>query len=1097
MNMVLLGLDILVFASLFLALLGGLIRGFGRTINKIIIFLIPVCLLFIFIKPISNKIVNQEIVLPTQVVEMLPDEVQTELAAELSGPISIKRVIVEVVAHNVYPNDASLQESSKLADMVAAMSEMIIMIGVYLSGLAFIGIARIIISIIFAIIRKILGIKIKRKAHLLGMAAGVVNFVITFVLIFLPIYGILSLTSMVIKDVDYYQTELNLQQTTAEVQTVANENDDLLLISDTIDNSFVKKYIISPISEIVCKDEGATFDAIYVGNALTFETENGQVKFYDEYKIVKDAFPTIVKIYNIASGLSDGENLIKLSDLTENDIDQLANVLKKSNLLRVALPAIVEVSLYNLSKEVENNELILKLKDINWDQELDSISDIITVIKNHLDVEIDSTSFETIIASPGVANLLKDLINKTLDVSSITDIVLPLAVELLEQELTTQEEFKKYDLDLSGLKQIDFNQDAKGLINCIFNIYQIYLDLNINFSDLKVALNNEQLPEKIEEAFNTVKESVIITDIILPIVIEYTVIKLKEGQGIDIDYESLKEVSWSNNLSSIGSALKEIVEAYQELDIDTDNFKGVLDKPNLPTVLDDVINQVLAVEVIKEYLLPIIMNNLCDKLSEMENLKDFNLDFTEIRKASWQTEIIIFKDTFNAFIKMYQGLKIDPEHWSDVLDDPSLSTYINDIMTNALKSEIIKTYIVPNLASKLTAMMKDNGSLNLSFMEEIITTDNMITLLTDDLDSLIKIMQNLKQMNIFKENQEAVDFSDPVVQNALIEMIKTIFDLKMIEGKEATVVDGLLTTFNLQSQLTGFGVTIDYNNVTDWDSEIDNLCNLFINMMSLTGDLTSFDFNALLNSDAQEEQELIADIVSGVAGSQLFGDSMYDVIKQMINNYSNEFEIEFTEADKTAIETETTWKQEVLTIFKILEDGKTLANSTDYKTLDPELIKSIMLDASDSVIASKIIGKTLNTLFVGVIDQDFTNRKVLRDNVDLVYNAIKLSNILSEPSFDLNEEANVNELITTINNFADNENVTLVSDVLNQIVNPDTPIDITKDDITKTTSTLEEVIDVYQASSNQESFSTSDLPAELATKVENDPLLTAILGFFF
>ncbi len=1098
-NMALLGLDILVFVSLFFALLFGLIRGFGKTVNKIIIYLIPVCLLFIFLKPISNSVINKEIIIPNNIVEVLPEEVKTELGDELTAPISIKKLIVKTISANVYPDDPSLRESSELAEAVTAASEMLIMVVVYLVGLIFIFFAKIIISLIFFIIRKILRIKIKRKAHLLGMAAGLANFAITFILIYLPIYGLLSLSSTLIKDLNYYQTELNLDQEQVEVIETANEDDEMLLIAEAIDNSFVKKYLLSPISYVVCKDQGTTFDAIYVGNALTFETENGKVKFYDEYKVIKDAFPTIVKIYNITSTLNDEQKIIKLSDLTESDIDHLAAILKNSNLLRVAFPAIVEVSLYNLNKESENSETLLRLKDVNWDQELNAVAGIIEVLKEHLELEIDTTSFETAIASPGFDLLLKDIIYETLNLTSITEVVLPMMVEVLEVELTKQEEFSKYNLDLSGLKEIDFTNEAKGLVDSIFSIYQIYLDLDINFSDLKVALNNELLPTKIIEAFNAIKESSIITNTIIPIAIEYAVIKLKEEQGLDINYETLKEVSWHDNLSSIGNALKEVIEAYQNLEIDPENFKDVINKENLPTELDDVVDTILAVEVIKEYLLPIVMNLVCDKLSEEEALKDFNLNFDEIKKAAWKTEIIAFKDTFNAFIKMYQELAIDPDHWTDILDNPNLASYINDIMEQVLKSEIIENYVIPNFADKLNASLSKNENFDLSFIGEIITKENMVTLLTEDIDSLISIMQDLNEMKVFKKEQEPIDFSDENVQNAVTHMIKTFFSLEVVEGKEANIFDGLLKMADLNTKLEEIGILVNYDNVTNWDTEIDNLCNLFQKMMKLNGNLTDLNFEELIaEGKSPEEKALITDIIVCFAESQIFGDSIYNVIEHAISSYSDEYQITFTDEDKNAIKNETTWRKEIQIIFEILEDAKPLMDASDYQTLDPELVKTIMTKASEVVIASKIVGYELNKLFEGIIDADFTNRQTIKENINVVYDTIRLSNMINEPDFDLNNKENVNELITTINNFASDEhNVEVATKLLNEVIAPEANLEITQESITNAASTFEEVIDVYQASENQETFSKEDLPEDLATKLENDELLKAIWDYFF
>ena len=173
-------LDVLVLIILAICLLGGLIRGFKKSLRKLIALAIPTICLFIFLGPITNAVMEKEVDLGkiNNIVDIIPEE-YTEETYSINGALTM------VVSNYIYPDDASLQEESEVKELASAISTMVIKIVVYFLCLFLVWIA----SLIIGLILRIFFGKEKRGAKLLGLALGAANFAIAFVLLLLPLFG--------------------------------------------------------------------------------------------------------------------------------------------------------------------------------------------------------------------------------------------------------------------------------------------------------------------------------------------------------------------------------------------------------------------------------------------------------------------------------------------------------------------------------------------------------------------------------------------------------------------------------------------------------------------------------------------------------------------------------------------------------------------------------------------------------------------------------------------------------------------------------------------------------------------------------------------
>ena len=1077
-------LDVLVLIILAVCLLGGLIRGFKKSLRKLIALAIPTICLFIFLGPITNAVMNIEVDLGkiNNIVDVIPEE-YTEESYSIDGALTM------VVSNYIYPDDASLQEESEVKELASAISTMVIKIVVYFSCLFLVWI----VSLIIGLILRIFFGKEKRGAKLLGLALGAANFAIAFVLLLLPLFGTLSLTSSILHDVASYQPENQEEELPL---------DEIIYYADLYEDTITKKYILNTATKILCTNKSLSCDAQFVAGGLTFEVHGEKVKLLDEYLNIKDAIPSIIKIVNVVNELNSEEvKIVKLSNFTDDDIENISSILKDSKLIRVIIPAVLEYSVYNMRND-ENGygDILKKLNDLDWNEELNSLAAIIDVLKEHNELEINVGELDYIIKSEGVINLVEDLLNGTLKVKLVTDILIPIAIDTLEEKFTS-DEFKEYNIDFSNIKTINWAISGTEFVSTALNIYREYLDVNIDFTDFKVALNDEKLPDFISYTFDEIEKSTIITDNLLPILMQVLLANLEKNESLsnlDINFDELKEVNWKNNLDPVKVLVHDLIISYQTLDINPDDYKAVLKNNKLQTELSKAITNILDCEVFADYILPIVMNVLVEKLETNESLNSFGFDFAEIKNTNWKEEISSIKDILIEFLDAYQGLDFNKDEWTKILDNENLATYIKDIFEASKSSSVISNHIIPKLPNKLHELIDNmDSSIDVSFLKELITEESINQLLTNDVEKLIDLFKEIKTLGLL--DKQELNFNDPAAQDNLIKVIKKVFDLSVVEGKEETIFKSIIGIINIEETLAEYSITLNYENVSNWDTEVDYMCTIFKNAMSISGGLDNLDFSSLLTSvRTEEEKTKIAEIVAAIGYSDVFGDSIYTILDTVSTNIDPNCSIELTNEEKHLIEEVNGWNFEAMHLLTLVEKIENVDLDKQYEDLDADSVKELMIYSSESVISTKVLGTVLNNIFVGVVNQDFTDPSVMKSSSDVVYNAIVVASLVQDNTLDLNNTEVTDTLVSSIKNIANSEeNLELSNQIINDIIGNETPIEYTSTDISDAADVVGSIIETYQNTADQDNFSLDDLSEEDLEKLESSALAKTILEKLF
>lgn len=1100
-------LDITVLGLLIICLLVAMFRGFGRSINRLICLAIPTLIIFCFMGPISKGIMKIKIS-PNDVAPIVekisPETLENMSEEERNTKYSAQSVISSLISDYVYTNDPELAKDSEMEKLCDAAAQAVIKLVVYIIGMLIVFLLALILRLIFWILRKILGIKIERDKRLLALPIGAAHFILLFMILYLPMFGMLNLTSTIAGDVMEYKENLNMDEDKAEI---------IETYCSSVDNCYTKKILLQPATDIFCKEKSFTIDAQFVTSFLTIEVEDGaKFNILDEYIKIRDAVPAMMKIYGIVNDLKSSENkIVYLSSLTDEDIEALSNIIGKDGLFKVILPAAVEYVIY-AANSTDNEALktlspyLGELKNIDWEAEFKTLGEIILVIKDHKDVAIDVSNIDNILQSKGLIELCRDMSNKLFELKLITKVALPCAIEKLCEYCDNNEQVKAYNIDATVLRGVDWEKNIKDVLNFVFDTYETYLDLHVDFNNLPATLNNKDLPKAVQDVFDGIKDVELISDKLLPVLVTVGITKLKETQNLDIDIEGLKAVKWDENIHDIGSVIATIITSYQALDIDPKTFslETLLKNDKFATELDKSVTAIISVNVIQDYLIPVVMDKLVDKLFENETVGKMNLNYATIKSTDWSGELTNIKDVLIAVANAYHDLDFDKSNWQAIIDNPNLSPSIKGITTSILKSELFKTSILPGVATLVSSAVegKDLGGIDSSFVTELVTTKTIEGILDKDIDTVIDIMRSLKAIGVLNGTFKETDFTKEENVAALENVVKKVFSLSAIEGKESKIFNAIIGIGGIKDTLEGYGVSLDPSKVTNWNTEVDNLCYILRHVVGMTGNISNFDLDNLLsNTGDATKKEHVACIVDGISKSQIMGDSMFNIMNKLLESFAADYVVTFTDADKLLIENETGWKKEALVLLDIVDDAKEFlgSSSTDLTTVDAIKVKNLMIKASESVIASKVIGNVLNSMMQDKITYDLTNRANMASCADTVCSLIQLAQTLQDTNTDLNDATDVDTILNAMDVLAAPENNELVNEMLNGVLTEegDTPINVSATDVSDAKDVIDDVITAYQGSADQANFSKDDLTPEQKQALEDNELASLVFEYLF
>lgn len=738
---------------------------------------------------------------------------------------------------------------------------------------------------------------------------------------------------------------------------------------------------------------------------------------------------------------------------------------------------------------------------LDFVEEYANLRQIIPVVTSKIEVTEEKVMFDFAGVSEEDVTKICDVLKNIQSVK----IILPVGFEYLCYAVESGD-FEGVEINLSGIKEIDINKEMDTLIDVIQEVAVAAVNLKIDINDPLSIVEDPKLKDSFGDIVNSLLKLQVINKIGVPFVVE----KLSELVAkIDkIDTQYLEELITEENLLKIlkdDSVLlvdtlqkiygvgKELINGTsQKLDPISEDEEVLIKESiinifNL-TVIDGheegLIKTLLSVEAIKEYVPENVMDDL---------------------QINWETEPEKIADIILSVIPVINVENISFEYF---IDNKDLTL---DIVGKVAESDLFRKAGVLLLESLYNLQVGKEDSVIPEGLQGILNFEALKNTTSEEFKAeminIVEIIYGLKDLNILFTEDGNIDLNNP---EAIKNLLERIFDIGLIKGNETELMNFLIDTFELNSMLEEYGITLEIENV-DWETEPGKLANVIIEISNLCGgDLSSLDFTTILEIDpetGQRDQETINQIgkvLDAFNESQIFEPIIFDLIGTLVSNIDDSlsFDLTFSSTEKELIKTNG-WANEInrtLNVYDIASES--LLGAEDLSSIKGSDVSAIMKEASGSVIASKVLGTVLvETLGVNGYDKlpknddgtykyDFTDPNVLNEQADNIGGLIDLANSMTNLTTEtMTEEETVQKLVDELKNLENNE---LAKDVINEVASEylGSEIDLSEANFEEEAVILEDVFEIYHADPDNFNLETN---TELKEKVEESALAKSIL----
>lgn len=487
-------------------------------------------------------------------------------------------------------------------------------------------------------------------------------------------------------------------------------------------------------------------------------------------------------------------------------------------------------------------------------------------------------------------------------------------------------------------------------------------------------------------------------------------------------------------------------------------------------------------EIIIEYLIELLNENNPYFLIDAKGiLYDENLNPC----IDWNNEISTLFDALVDVLDIF-GTNFDNLDF-EILKESLLNSEekIEQFVSSISKSKIVRSIVVqilPDLIKQNEALPED--ILNFFTTEKMELLKNQ-SVFEKEMKLILSVINNIMELDLTDLESFTITEDNKVL---LKETLTKLLDSVFIKDNEEELFRLFVDKTSFATILEENSITLDYENVTNWQNELTTSIDIVLGFASIATD-EGFALEDLFEGNMSEEKiDEVAKLFDNVGKSELFKGVIYDLIDNI------EYDIEITDQDKQLIE-ESGYGNEIRLLLKTIGDAKELLESEDLSTLKGSDVEAIMLKASDGIITSKVVGTILETalgpngLDINPVDEngnpkyDFSNPTVLKEQASNIANLIDLANNIN--NFDINDASTVTDITEALKKLEDNS---LASDTLKEITGVD--VDLKDINIEEEATLIEDVYQEYTNASNKDEFIPSE---ETIQKIEESELASKIL----
>lgn len=889
--------------------------------------------------------------------------------------------------------------------------------------------------------------------------------------------------------------------TNQKIACITNEDIDALM--DYLSNSNIIK-VVYPIGINV------------------LENKAPEIEFFEDMDI---DFEEVAKV-DIQGDLSKSKELLKKALLCVKSMD-LDNVtaasLLENEVLLDNIDDIIDIA-FNL--EITDkflSKILISYLDNTLEEQ--KLSHLVGLIDNTYLKEGLGTDFKTLVEAYktldeiGMIDYFTSEEEKTLEVTAEFKDKLEIVIEkifnlkLLEnhekklvQTVFMFTEFDKELLDEMLEENINWGQELDNVGDIVIDVLELIIVAKLDQSDYESLLTNDEVTTILTTIIDKAFKMQLSDKYFAPLLVQYIDDFLKENNLEDfvgiIDATYLKE-DFTDDFTILVDNFK-ILKEIGILDYFKDKEANPLEfTTDVKNKLDASIKGILSLKLVEGNEKAFIAKILSFIPEDM----NVNIDGLLEENYNWNSELSIMGEVVVEAIHFMVVADFDSENLTALLSNNLAKERMPILIDKVFELECSEKYIAPILVSYVHGMC---DGTSFEEFKNYITVSYLKNHFSSDIEKIFDVYtltEELKVQDHFdKENDYKMDIANPEVEAKFKNMLNMVLSLHAIDGNEEHFIRKIVEITD-----TGDWLRVDEIDFTtiDWDSESPKIANVVTEFVKMEA-MNALNLDNYLDEDNYDEIALqYGKTFDAMISCNVTKDFAFRLLNTLVTDAG--YTITFSEEQKAKIiENTAVYEFDVLTtvakdaqsIFADDENGE-----IDYTTVKGSDVTRLMLEASEGVVASAIMGSTLNEALgpdgidmmpvdevTGLPKYDFTNQTVLKEQAETVGNSFDLFNTMKDVDMDNITSENIYDIVENITSLdSENVNTEFIEDVLNTVTNEEVTI---PDDIdwSKEADIVKDVLNEYQNSTDKDNFNIDDYP-ELSDSVNNSDIAKSILDY--
>ncbi len=799
-KIVLIIFDVFILLALLFAAWRGFKKGVVHTSLVIASRIIPLLLVFFFMKPISKVIINYQ----------LPEGFMG-----YTESTTLSNIVKSMIADEIFAGNMAELTTTQLDILIDDC--LISVVGAIL----FFVFAILIFLIVSPLIRLIFRLTLpfaKAKEHsgisrAFGAFLGVCSYLIFFVVLVLPIYGAIETSKVIINEVSTYDS--SMESVKEELNQSTSSSITLKLTSSIGKN----------------KNGKLGLGAKYLGLNFAIRTSYGNVNLLKELDGIGSYLPRAMELFDIFS--KNGQDINQIVDaLNVEDIQYLTAFLADSKIIKVAYPTII-----SLSKVKGDDFAIIKESNLNFDEliTIDINKDLaksktflVALLNIAKEIDFNNVNVDVILTNKTIQDNITKALSTAFDLEisqkALSKILISYLNQMLEQNnLVT----------LVGLIDTDYlKNDLSSDFSSIVEVYNVLDETGI----IELYKNSNYTLELTDEDITKLQLSV---DKIVGLKllaneekkILQTIFEFSDFNSEKIQEMLNEDIDWHQEVENVGELAIQVLKILVETKFKFDDPSLLLDSDKIVDLLTIAINDAFEMQLAEKYFVPLAIQYI-DKFLEQSNLSEFvGIIDAEYLKNNFTNDLNKVVESLKTIkeLKLLEYFKNKEENPIELNEEfkSSLQDAIDGILSISLVvgnekvfAQKALSFIPSNLGLDIDAILADQ-SINWQteidklgeVLQEVIVFVIDTNLDTADLDNLLENDEALDEMPNLIEKlfqlQIAKDYFTPIVMRYLEDMLaSTGFEITLTDSDKDAILCNPAIEFKTIADLIKEGLNL-------------------------------------------------------------------------------------------------------------------------------------------------------------------------------------------------------------------------------------------------------------------------------------------------